>query len=125
MYATPLNLSEDQETFLLRMIETGVNPTFALTWQKSAELQDTRYEYLLSTEYSVLRQQILKVWAQWQEASQGLSSQTICDHRIEGDLRCTTYEDGTKVYVNYGWSDGTMDDNVIPARRWLVVRGGE
>lgn len=125
MYATPLNLSEDQETFLLRMIETGVNPTFALTWEKSAELQDTRYEYLLSTEYTALRQQILKVWAQWQEASQGLSSQTICDHRIEGALRCTTYEDGTKVYVNYGWSDGTMDDNVIPARRWLVVRGGE
>lgn len=125
MYAPPLNLSEDQDTFLLRLIETGVNPSFALTWENAAEMRDTRYEHLLSTEYAALRPQILDVWATWQEASRDIAGQKICDHHIEGDMRRTTYEDGTKVYVNYGWSEGMMDGTTIPARQWIVVKGGE
>ena len=124
LYAPALNLSEDQQTFLLRLIETGVNPTFALTWASSAELRDTRYEHLLSTEYAAQREQLLSVWRTWQEAAGELGSQLIIGHRIEGEMRCTTYEDGTRVYVNYGQEAAVMDGQTIPARSWLTVKGG-
>ena len=41
---------------------------------------------------------------------------------IEEQLTCTTYEDGTKVYVNYSRDDKTVDGTVIPAKDYAVVR---
>ncbi len=126
LFSPPVNLSEDQDTFLLRLLETGTNPAFAVTWQPSAQLRDTRYEYLLSTQWEQQRGQILSVWQTWRESMAGLGDQMITGHRIEGDLRCTAYENGVRVYVNYGWDDGTLDGHTVPARGYLVVReGGE
>ena len=34
----------------------------------------------------------------------------------------TEYEDGTKVYVNYGYLDSQVDGLTVPARDYLVVR---
>lgn len=124
LYAPALNLSEDPGTFLLRLIETGVNPTFALTWASSAELRDTRYEHLMSTEYTVQKERILDVWSDWQAASDGLGGLRITGHLIDGELRRTTYEDGTCVFVNYGWTDAAMDGLTVPARQWVVKKGG-
>ncbi len=43
--------------------------------------------------------------------------------QITADLSCTIYEDGTKVYVNYGYTDLTAEDGtVVPARDYKVVR---
>jgi hypothetical protein len=41
---------------------------------------------------------------------------------FEKGLTCTTYADGTKVYVNYNYLDKTADGKTIPARDYLVVR---
>ena len=39
------------------------------------------------------------------------------------DLSVTEYADGTKVYVNYGYSDAQTPDGVtVPARDYLTVR---
>ena len=38
------------------------------------------------------------------------------------DAFCTTYEDGTKVYVNYTHSDVSTPDGTVPARDYLVIR---
>jgi hypothetical protein len=34
----------------------------------------------------------------------------------------TVYEDGTRVYVNYGYSDYTGNGVTVPARDYLVVK---
>ena len=50
-------------------------------------------------------------------------NQKMVDHKSLGaKLRCTTYEDGTKVYVNYSYADATTDDGVVPARDFIVVK---
>ena len=47
----------------------------------------------------------------------------MVDHEyLQEKLSCTTYEDGTKVYVNYSYKDQTVDGKVIPARDYAVVR---
>jgi len=124
MYSPAYNQSEDQETLLLRLIETGVHPTFSLTWLSPAEMRDTQYEHLLSTEYAMQKDHILAVYQTWQQASQDLNGLQITDHKIQGEVRCTTYEDGTCVYVNYGWDDAQMDGVTVPARDWMLKKGG-
>ena len=41
---------------------------------------------------------------------------------INNDVRMTVYEDGTKVYVNYGYEAFNYNGVKIPARDYLVVR---
>jgi hypothetical protein len=48
----------------------------------------------------------------------------MTDHEfLTNEVACTTYEDGTKVYVNYGYNDFTaVDGTVVPARDYSVTR---
>ena len=50
--------------------------------------------------------------------------QEMTDHEyVAKDVTCTTYEDGTKVYVNYGYDDFTAPDGTaVPARDYSVTR---
>ncbi len=125
LYAPAFNLSEEPDTLLLRLLETGVNPAFALTWADTLEMRDTRYESLLSTQWAIQEESAKAVWATWQEAMAGLNGLLITDHQILGDARSTTYEDGTRIYVNYGWEDAVVDGVTIPARDYVVMRGGD
>lgn len=125
LYGPAFNLSEEPDTLLLRLLETGVNPAFALTWAEASQLRDTRYESLLSTQWAIQEERVQAVWTTWQEAMAGLNGLLITNHRISGDLRCTTYEDGTRIYVNYGWENAVLDGVTIPARDYVVMRGGE
>ena len=43
--------------------------------------------------------------------------------QISADVSMTEYEDGTKVYVNYGTVEAKTGSVNIPARDYLVVRG--
>lgn len=124
LYAPAFNLSEEPDTLMLRLLETGVNPAFALTWAEASELRDTRYESLLSTQWSLQEESVKAVWETWRQAMAGLNGQLITDHRISGEARCTAYEDGTRVYVNYGWTDAVLDGVTVPARDYVIVKGG-
>ena len=54
----------------------------------------------------------------------GLNRQTIVDHdQLTGEISVTTYEDGTKVYVNYSSRDYKEGGVEIPARDYKVERG--
>ena len=51
-------------------------------------------------------------------------NQEMTGHRnLSEDLSRTDYADGTKVYVNYGYSNTQTEDGLtVPARDYLVVR---
>ena len=55
----------------------------------------------------------------------GLNSQRIVDHQIlNAKNTVTVYENGARVYVNYGMEDYQAGDVLVPARGY-VVEGGE
>ena len=54
----------------------------------------------------------------------GLNRQAITDfYRINGHVTATVYEDGTKVYVNYGDREYQEGSITVPAMDYLVERG--
>ena len=60
----------------------------------------------------------------YQQEMSGLNSQRISGHEfLTGEVHVTTYEDGTKVYVNYGGTEYKKGSVRIPARDYLVERG--
>ena len=60
----------------------------------------------------------------YQKEMTGLNSQRITEHeRVTENVTVTTYQDGTKVYVNYGNEIWRNDDFEVPARDYCVERG--
>ena len=63
---------------------------------------------------------------QWSSAGagapNGYGNPDQATYNLTPVLSRTEYADGTKVYVNYGFSDAQADGITVPARDYLVVR---
>ena len=60
----------------------------------------------------------------YQDDMKGLNRQRITGHeRLDEEVTLTVYEDGTKVYVNYGSRDYSSGTVTVPARDYRVERG--
>ena len=122
LFAEPMNQNENPKTYYLRLIETGVNPCFAITWQPTSELVDTDFNHLLSTEWSVLSDEVTEIANRWETDYAMVGDSHIIDHRIEGDIRYTLYENGTASYVNYGHEPQTMNGVTVEARGYVILK---
>ena len=67
---------------------------------------------------------MLEVYNRYNAEMGHVFHQRMTDHELVADqIACTTYEDGTKVYVNYTYNDYTAKDGTaVPARDYAVVR---
>jgi hypothetical protein len=119
----PFNLISDSNRMFLRQVEYGAIPFFVLTEESSSNLVRTNWSGLYSSQYDYWKAEVIKQYQVTEKLSH-LSSQFISDHRklAEGVYQ-TTYEDGTRIVVNYNsvpYSDGTMD---IPSMEFIVLKG--
>lgn len=122
-----LNQSENYRTQLLRTVEYGAGLYFCFT---EADYQDllynryTVYQTLYSANYSDWQQELAALRTRLDEELGHTAAQTITGHSCLTDtLTCTEYEDGTKVYVNYGTADCETNGITVPAEDWTVVKG--
>ncbi|RXZ83211.1 hypothetical protein EBB07_07755 [Paenibacillaceae bacterium] len=96
------NLRNNVEQEFLKAIEYGALPSFFLTYDDSRSLRYTPSRYLYSSQYEKWLDWIQKEYESFDSLS-SVYSQRIVDHEKLSDERfVTTYEDGTKVIVDYG-----------------------
>ncbi len=96
------NLRNDVEAEFLKAIEYGAVPSFFLTYEESRRLRDGGLYFLFSSQYEKWAD---KIGAEYERFDQlaNVFSQRIVDHEKLTDNRfATTYEDGTRVVVDYG-----------------------
>lgn len=119
-----LNLSEDAEEELLRSVEYGAGLSFTLMKESVFVLQKTLYTQYYGADYSAWHDRMLEIYKRYDSELGHTFSQEMTDHRLlTSDLSCTTYEDGTKVYVNRGYTDAVTPNGIrVPARDYKVVR---
>ncbi|MFD0715983.1 DUF5696 domain-containing protein [Paenibacillus sp. GCM10027626] len=99
--AAPANLRSDYEAGLLKAIEYGALPYFKLTYADNRTLKDTDYDYVYSSEYDIWKDRIVKEYRKFDELAP-LYHLRMTDHaKLADGQYVTTYEDGTKVTVNY------------------------
>lgn len=120
----PLNMKGDYETELLRSVEYGAGLHFAFTDAKGAVTQETYYTDLSGTTFRGWKQSACETILRYQKEAAGLNRQKITGHAFLTDqVTVTTYEDGTKVYVNYG-DEAYAGEAQIPARDYMIIRKG-
>lgn len=120
---TPSNLQGNLPHDFLRQIEYGALPTFELTYAAPLDLGDTRYNDLFSSQYQDWLDTVVRQYQLMQQLS-STWTQFIIDHQqLAPNVFATTYEDGTRVIVNYGDSDYQDGTRTVAAGSYAIVAG--
>lgn len=118
----PANLFYDFERQKLKWVEYGYMPYFELTYQKPNVLKNTRYNNLFSSYYEDWVDTAVEMYKEFNERLGEVWSKKMVEHQKLGeDVYVVTYEDGTKVYVNYGSVAVQIGANTIKPMDYLVV----
>ena len=116
-----LNLQGDYQTALLRSVEYGAGLNFSFMAEDASVTRETVYTGLYGTSFDSWEEEAKKAVLRYQEEAKGLNRQRIIGHEyLTGNVTVTTYEDGTKVYVNYG-TEEYRGEARVPARDYLIV----
>ena len=120
----PLNLTQNEEEELLLSAEYGAGLAFTLMDESAFTLQNTLYTEYFGAEYDTWHDRLVETYKRYDSELGHTFSQKMTGHeKLSETLSCTEYEDGTKVYVNYGYDEAkTPDGETLPARDYLVVR---
>ena len=120
----PINLNSDWQSELLRCAEYGAGLNFTFMAANGTVLQDTFHNDLYGAGYASWKKDAADIITSYQQAMHGLNAQPICGHfALDENVTVTEYQNGAKVYVNYGNGDYEADGISVPARSYKVVRG--
>ncbi len=121
---SPLNNCGNEEEELLESAEYGAGLSFSLMRETAFALQKTLYTEYYASDFAAWHDRMLDIYNRYNSEMGHVFNQQMTGHEKLGDnLSCTVYEDGTKVYVNYGFTDAVAPDGTkLPARDYVVVR---
>lgn len=90
----PINTQNDIKSTALKCIEYGVVPNFSTAYENCNE-NNVLFDNAVND--------IIKTYNEMSDALYSLEGQRITEHEKLGDsLFCTSYDNGVRVYVNYG-----------------------
>lgn len=120
----PINLTQDGQEVLLNSAEYGAGLSFALMKESAFALQKTLYTNYFGADYDAWHDRVVELYTRYDNELGHIFSQRMTGHEfLNTKLTCTTYEDGTRVYVNYSFEDAVTEDGTrVAARDYTVVR---
>lgn len=120
---TALNLSQNFQQAFLETIEAGADLQFRLMAAENTSLKNTNVDNTFSVSASYWMDQVVELYTRWQQDLSAVAGMPITSHTRQGDVAVTTYQNGTRVYVNYSDAAVQADGISIPALDYVVVTG--
>ncbi len=119
-----INLAGNYLEEFLTCVEYGAGLNFTFMAEDGWVLQNTNHSNYFGSSYADWAEKAAGLITRYQTDMAGLNGQRIVSHeKLTDDVAVTGYEDGTKVYVNYGTDAYAADGVAIPARDYIVERG--
>ena len=121
---SPLNVCGNEQKELLESAEYGAGLSFSLMRETAFALQKTLYTEYYASDFATVHDRMMEIYNRYNSELGHVFGQQMTGHeKLDDKLSCTVYEDGTKVYVNYDFTDAVTPDGVeVPARDYVVVR---
>ena len=117
-----INQENNPDKSLLQAVESGAGYHFLLMHANQLELQDTDQADLFSVTYELWLDYIVESYRERKESLGALEDCRIYSHeRITEDVNMVTYEDGTRVYVNYGDQVYESKDGTVSPMSYMVA----
>lgn len=124
MYGDYVNFEANEREYFLKLVETGIYPSFYLTYENPSELIYTNSSDVYTAQYSVYRDQILNYYDELSEVSEHTKGSMIVNHEItDTGVTIVTYDNGVKLYINYDETEHKAEDVTVPALSYVI--GGE
>ena len=118
-----LNLADDFETVVLQSVEYGAGLSFEWIYGDNHLLKDTDFDSLYSVNYAAWKNEAIAAYGRVNTAVGSVQGQRITKHeKLENKVYATTYEDGTKVIVNYNKKAVSVLGQTVNARDFVVVK---
>lgn len=122
LYGSPINTSSYSTERLLRQIEYGLAPSFAVTACDSMELYNTAQSGYFSTNFEDWLPRIEETYRVVSEGLAPVWGHGIVSHRcLETGLVRVEYDNGVRIYVNYTDQPLTADGITVPAGSFAVA----
>lgn len=120
----PLNMTQNWEEEILNSAQYGAGLAFSFMDEDSFTFQKTLYTQYFASEYAAWKDRAVEIYSRYNQELGHIFNQEMTDHKQLSDkVSVTTYQDGTKVYVNYTFEDYKTSDGVtVPARDYKVIR---
>ncbi len=120
---TPVNQSEDKETMLLQMAETGSALSFQLA--ASGDAAGSNAEDLFGMEFAFWKDDLLTMYRELNAVLAAVQGEEMVSHTRPADgIAVTVYADGTAVAVNYTQTDYHCNGQTVAARSFAVLEEG-
>lgn len=119
----PINLAGEYQEEVLKSAEYGAGLSFTIMDETSFTLQNTLYTEYYGAEYASWKDRMIEIYTRYNNELGHVFNQRMTGHEyVAENVAMTTYEDGTRVYVNYSYDDVTVDGTTVTARDYAVVR---
>ena len=122
MSGSSLNLATNYQVALLNAAETGLGLTYSLVGEYNTNLISSAQNVFYGSLYwsdiidSGAKDGIVKTVAEYEELFNSVKGAKISNHEIiNNNVRVTTFDNGVKVYVNYGDAEETVNGVSVPA----------
>lgn len=121
MYGDYVNFEANEREYFLKLVETGIYPSFYLTYENPSELIYTNSSDVYTSQYTVYRDQILSYYKELKAVNELVSGSVIVNHEVtDTGVTIVTYDNGVKLYVNYSDADVTVDGTAVPALSYAI-----
>lgn len=121
--SAPFNLAANGTTNKLASIECGANVYYSCFTEPDdimKQFDDASIQF--PTGITGIYDRIAADYKEFNNIFKNLRSQLIVEHEcLERELFCTTYEDGTKIIVNYNIYDCEAYGNTVEASNYIVI----
>lgn len=119
-----LNLTDDYETAVLQSVECGAGLSFEWIYGDNHLLKNTDFDSLYSINFAAWKEKALAAYNRVNAAVGSVQGQKITAHeKLADKVYATTYEDGTRVIVNYNKTAVSAAGQTVNARDFVVVKG--
>lgn len=114
MYSEYINFEANKDEFFLRLVETGVYPSFYITYEDPAELQYTNSSYIYSSKYSIYKDELVENYTNLKKVNDQTKGASIVDHKqYANGLTVVYYDNGIKIYLNYNTNTAVEIDGFV------------
>ena len=124
MSSTSLNVSVDYKTAVLKCIESGIAPSFTLSFDYDNSFASSKFSSIPVSNFNGQKEGIAKTVNEVSKALEKISDATISQHKIyENGLRVTKFDNGITVVVNYGEKTADYQGTQVNANNYVILEG--
>ncbi len=126
LYGDYTNFEADKNEYFLKLVETGISPSFYITYEDTSELLYTNSCDIYSAKYSVYKNEIIEYYTKLKEVNSAVQGACIEKHeKPQENVAVVTYDNGVKIYVNYNSYSVTIDGVTVDAMSYRVGEANE